>query len=387
MNVYILSGARTPSGSMLGQLSTVKAPTLGAIAIKKALEKAAINPEKVDEVFMGNVVSSGIGQNPARQAALLANLPNTIPCTTINKVCGSGLKSIICAAQAIKSQDIDLAVAGGMENMSLAPHLIMNGRIGTKYGNMIVRDSLEQDALSDAYTQTSMGEFAEECPKEFKISRQEQDDYAISSFKKAQEAIKNKIFVDDIAEVVIKDKKGDVVIKEDEGPFKTNFEKIPTLRPAFLKDGTITAANASTINDGGAAVLLGSEKYKDKASFKIISYTSFAHDPKMFTTAPIGAIKNCLEKAQLNKDQIDIFEINEAFACVPLAAIKELALDVQKVNIYGSGISLGHPVGQSGTRIIISLMNALTKNNKKYGLAAICIGGGEALAMIIEKFR
>jgi acetyl-CoA C-acetyltransferase len=384
MSVYILSGARTPNGSFLGSLSSIPAPKLGAVAIEAALKKAEIDPSKVDEVFMGNVVSAGVGQAPARQAALYAGLPDSVPCTTVNKVCGSGLKTIISGAQTILAGDNELVVAGGMENMSLAPHLLMNSRNGFKYGEAGMKDSLAWDGLTDPYQNVPMGVCAEEAAKKYS-NREEQDAYSIESFKRAQQAMKDGIFNSEIAAVTIKGPKGDTVVATDEGPGKANFEKMPALKPAFDKNGTITAANASTINDGAAAIVLGGEKYKNQAKFKIVSYASHAQHPTWFTTAPVEAMNKAAAKANLKLDQIDLFEINEAFAVVALAAMKELKLDHSKVNIYGGGVSLGHPIGCSGTRIVVTLMNAMENKKSKYGMASICIGGGEALAMIIER--
>lgn len=384
MSVYILSGARTPNGSFLGSLSSIPAPKLGAVAIEAALKKAEIDPSKVDEVFMGNVVSSGIGQAPARQAALFAGLPESVPCTTMNKVCGSGLKTIITGAQTILAGDNEVVVAGGMENMSLAPHLLMNSRNGFKYGEAGMKDSLAWDGLTDPYQNVPMGVCAEEAAKKYS-NREEQDAYSIESFKRAQQAIKDGIFHSEIAAVTIKGPKGDTVVSTDEGPGKANFEKMPALKPAFDKNGSITAANASTINDGAAAIVLGGEKYKNQAKFKIVSYASHAQNPTWFTTAPVEAMNKAAAKANLKLEQIDLFEINEAFAVVALAAMKELKLDHSKVNIYGGGVSLGHPIGCSGTRIVVTLMNAMENKKAKYGMASICIGGGEALAMIIER--
>ena len=385
MEVYLLSGSRTPSGSFMGSLSSVTAPTLGSVAIKGALEKAGVNPSDVDEVFMGQVVQAGSGQAAARQASLLAEIPDSVPCTTLNKVCGSGLKTIITAAQTIKAQDNDLVVAGGMENMSLCPHLLPNTRGGYKFGSVEVKDSMQWDGLWDVYSDQPMGNCAEECVDKYKFTREEQDEFSIESFKRAQNATSEGIFKSEISPVTIKSRKGDVIVDQDEGPFKAKFDKIPQLRPAFRKDGTITAANASTINDGAAALVVASEKYKDKAKFKIVSYASHAQHPTWFTTAPIESIKKCIDKAGINVSDIDLFEINEAFSAVTLAAIKELNLDRNKVNVYGGGVSLGHPIGCSGSRIVVTLMNAMERKNSKYGLASLCIGGGEALSMIIEK--
>ncbi len=384
MSVYILSGARTPNGSFLGSLSGVSAPKLGAVAIEAALKKAEINPSQVDEVFMGNVVTAGVGQAPARQAAIFAGLPESVPCTTLNKVCGSGLKTIITGAQTILAGDNKLVVAGGMENMSMAPHLLMNSRNGIKFGEAAMKDSMQWDGLWDVYTNRAMGNCAEETAAKCS-NREEQDAFSIESFKRAQAAIKDGIFNSEIAAVTIKGPKGDTVVSTDEGPGKANFEKMPTLKPAFEKNGTITAANASTINDGAAAIVLGGEEYKSQAKFKIVSYASHAQNPSTFATAPIEAMKKALTKANLKLEQIDLFEINEAFAVVALAAMKELKLDHNKVNIYGGGVSLGHPIGCSGTRIVVTLMTAMENKKSKYGMASICIGGGEALSLIIER--
>lgn len=388
MSVYILSGARTPSGSFLGALSSVPAPRLGAVAIKGALEKAGISPDKIDEVFMGNVVSAGVGQAPARQAAIFAELPESVPCTTMNKVCGSGMKTIISGAQSILAGDNQVVVAGGMENMSLAPHLIEGSRTGmSKFGPAAVKDAMQWDGLWDVYSDRPMGNCAEECTKKYELTREQQDEYSIESFKRAQNAINEGIFAEEITSVTIKGRKGDTVVEQDEGPFKAKFDKIPQLRPAFEKDGTITAANASTINDGAAAVVLAGEDYKDQAEFKIVAYAGHAQSPTWFTTAPIEAMKKNLDKAGLKLEDIDLFEINEAFAAVPMAAMKEMNIPHDKVNIFGSGVSLGHPIGCSGTRIIVTLMTAMRKKNAKYGMASICIGGGEALSLILEKLK
>lgn len=385
MAVYILSGARTPSGTFMGPLSSVPAPKLGAVAIEAALARAEVDKNKVDEVYMGNVVQAGVGQAPARQATIFAGLPESTPATTINKVCGSGLKTILLGAQAIKAGDASLIVAGGMENMSLAPHLLPSGRTGIKFGAGEIKDAMQWDGLWDVYSNRPMGNCAEECAKKYKLSREEQDKFSIESFKRAQKAASAGIFESEIAPVTVAGRKGDVVVATDDGPFKADFDKIPALRPAFEKDGTITAANASTINDGAAAVVLGGEEYKDRAKFKILGYAANATNPTWFTTAPIEAIQKSLKNAGLKLEQIDLFEINEAFAVVPMAALKELNLDHNKVNIYGGGVSLGHPIGCSGTRIVVTLMNAMERTKSKYGLAAICIGGGEALSLVIER--
>jgi acetyl-CoA C-acetyltransferase len=385
MSVYILSGARTPSGSFLGALSSVSAPKLGATAIQGALKKAGVAGDKVDEVFMGNVVTAGVGQAPARQAAMFAELPQSVPCSTVNKVCGSGLKTIIMGAQSILAGDNNVVVSGGMENMSLAPHLIMSGRSGIKFGAGEMKDSMQWDGLWDVYSDRPMGNCAEECVSKYGFTREQMDDFSIESFKRAQAAITEGVFKDEIESVTIKSRRGDVVVEEDEGPMKAKFDKIPQLRPAFDKNGTITAANASTINDGAAAVVLGGDEYKDQAKFKIVSYASHAQDPTWFTTAPAEAMKKSLTKANLKVEDIDLFEINEAFAVVTMAAMKEFELDHNKVNVFGGGVSLGHPIGCSGTRIVVTLMNAMERKQSKYGMASICIGGGEALSLIIER--
>jgi acetyl-CoA C-acetyltransferase len=385
MSVYLLAGARTASGTFLGSLNGQTAPQLGAVAIKGAVQRAGIDSKDIDEVFMGNVVSAGVGQAPARQATIFADLDNSIPATTVNKVCGSGLKTIIMGAQTIKAGDNALVIAGGMESMSCAPHLLPATRGGIKFGNGKMLDSLTNDGLTDVYSQQPMGNCAEECVKKFNFTRKDQDDFSIESFKRAQKAIDDGVFKSEIEPVVIKSRKGEVTVDYDEGPHKANFEKIPKLRPAFLPDGTITAANASTLNDGAAAVVLGGEKYRDQAKFKILSYASQAQHPTEFTTAPIGAMKKAVELAGVEMSSIELFEINEAFAVVTMAAMREFDLSHERVNIYGGGVSLGHPIGCSGTRIVVTLMNAMERKQVKLGMAAICIGGGEALSLIIER--
>jgi acetyl-CoA C-acetyltransferase len=384
MSVYILSGKRTPNGSFLGSLAGVSAPKLGAIAIESAVTAAGVSKDLIDEVFMGNVITAGVGQAPARQAAIFAGLPESVPCTTLNKVCGSGLKSIITGAQTILSGDNEVVVAGGMENMSMSPHLMLGSRLGTKFGDAQMKDSMQWDGLWDVYSNRPMGNCAEEAAAKYS-TRQIQDEFSIESFKRAQGAIKNNIFKNEIAQVTIKTAKGETIVSEDEGPGKANFEKMPQLKPAFDKNGSITAANASTINDGAAAIVLAGEKYKDLAKFKIVSYANHAQNPTWFTTAPVEAMKKALSKAKLNLEQIDLFEINEAFAVVALTAMSELKLDHKKVNIYGGAVSLGHPIGCSGTRIVVTLMTAMENTKSKYGMASICIGGGEALALILER--
>ncbi len=387
MAVYILGSARTPVGSFMGTLSQVPAVKLGATAIEGAITKSGVDKNKIDEVFMGNVITSGVGQAPARQAMIHAGLSNTIPATTVGKVCGSGLQAVILAARSIMTGDNKLVVAGGMENMSLAPHLLMNSRSGFKYGPTEMKDSMAYDGLTDAYQNIAMGVCAEECTKKYKMTREEQDAFAITSFKRAQTSQKEGVFQDEIVPVKVPAKGGTVDITEDEGPGKANFEKMATLKPAFDKAGTITAANASTINDGAAAVILGGDEYASQAEFKIVSYASNAHDPAWFSTAPVEAIKKSLKKANLTINQIDLFEINEAFAAVTMAAMKECEIPHEKVNIFGGAVAIGHPIGASGARILVTLTNAMRRKKAKYGCVAICIGGGEALSMIIERIK
>ncbi len=387
MAVYILGGARTAVGTFMGSLSQVPATKLGATAIEGALQKANIEKSKVDEVFMGNVITSGVGQAPARQATLFAGLPESVPATTVGKVCGSGLQAVILGARSIMTGDNQLVVAGGMENMSLAPHILMNSRNGFKYGPTEMKDSMQWDGLWDVYSNRAMGNCAEECAKKFNMSREEQDAFAIESFKRAQNSVKEGLFKDEIVAVKVPVKGGTADVMEDEGPSKANFEKMPGLKPAFEKDGTITAANASSINDGAAAVVLGGDAFAAQAEFKILGYASNAQNPTWFTTAPVEAINKSLKKAGLSLDQIDLFEINEAFANVTMAAMKELKIPHEKVNILGGAIAIGHPIGASGARILVTLMNAMKKKKAKYGCTAICIGGGEALSLIIERIK
>lgn len=385
MSVYILGGSRTPQGSFLGTLSELSAPKLGAIAIEGALKNANIEGSEVSEVQMGNVIQAGVGQAPARQAALFAGLPESVACVTVNKVCGSGMQTIINGAKSILTDDAEVVIAGGMENMSKAPHLLMNSRNGIKFGPSEVKDAMQWDGLWDVYSDRAMGNCAEECTKKYDLTREAQDAYSMESFKRAQAAQAAGIFESEITPVVLKTRKGDVTIDSDEGPGKANFAKMPELRPAFEKDGTITAANASTINDGACALVLGGEKYKKQAKFKILSWASHAQNPTWFTTAPVDAVKKSLEKAKLEISDIGLWEVNEAFAAVSMVAMRELNLDHDKVNIFGGAVSLGHPIGTSGARIVLTLMNAMEKKNVKYGCAAICIGGGEALSLVIEK--
>jgi acetyl-CoA C-acetyltransferase len=387
MAVYILGGARTAIGSFMGTLSQVPAAKLGATAIEGALQKSNIDKSKVDEVFMGNVITSGVGQAPARQALLSAGLSEAVPATTVGKVCGSGLQAVILGARSIMTGDNQVVVAGGMENMSLAPHLLMNSRNGFKFGSTEMKDSMQWDGLWDVYSNRAMGNCAEECTKKFNMTREEQDAFAIESFKRAQAATKDGIFKDEIVAVKVPAKGGFSEITEDEGPFKANFEKMPSLKPAFEKEGTITAANASTINDGAAAVVLAGDAFASEAEFKILSFASHAQNPTWFSTAPVEAIHKSLKKAGLTMNQIDLFEVNEAFAAVTMAAMKECHIPHEKINVFGGAVALGHPIGASGARILVTLMNAMKKKKAKFGCTAICIGGGEALSLVIERLK
>lgn len=387
--VVILSAARTPVGSFQGTLSSLPAPKLGAIAIKEAVQRAHIQPSDIDECIMGEVLTAGVGQAPARQAALGAGLPTSVPCTTINKVCGSGLKAVMLAADSLQLGNAKFVVAGGQENMTLAPHLLENSRAGYRMGPTQMIDSMIKDGLWDPYNNFHMGNAAELCVQEFKFTREQQDQFAVDSYKKAQKAIEQGVFRDEIAKVEIQDRKGTTVIADDEEPGKTNFDKIPGLKPAFDKAGTITAANASKINDGAAALVLTTESRAKERGLKplakIVASATFAQDPKWFTTAPVGAIKSALNKANLKVADIDLWEINEAFANVTMAAIKELEIPNSKVNIHGGAVAIGHPIGASGARILTTLIYSLQKTGTRYGLATLCIGGGEAVALIVER--
>ena len=388
MPTVILSAARTPIGSFGGTLSTVPAPKLGSTAIKGVLERAGVAPEQVNEVLMGNVLTAGIGQAPARQAALGAGIPESVPCTTIGKVCGSGMKSVMMADQMIRCGDAAIAVAGGQESMSLAPYLVPNARYGYKFGEGKLVDSMQYDGLVDAYDNVAMGVAADQCAVDCNVPREAQDEFTVESYKRAQASVSDGRFAEEIEPVTISGRKGDIVVDTDEEPAKTVFEKIPTLRPVFTKDGSVTAANASTINDGAAALLLADEAKAEEMGLKpmarIIAQSAHAQAPMEFTTAPINAVKKVLERAELTMDDIDLFEVNEAFAVVALAAKDALGIPHEKLNVNGGAVALGHPIGASGTRIITTLLYALKQRNLKRGLAAICIGGGEATALIVE---
>ena len=388
-DVVIVSVARTPIGSFMGSLSTIPAPILGATAIKGALQKINLNPNLIDEVYMGNVVSAGLGQAPARQAAIHAGIPDTVPCTTVNKVCSSGMKAIMLAAQTIALGDADIVVAGGMENMSLIPHY-HHARMGSKFGPISMEDGMQKDGLVDAYEKVAMGVCADECASTYEFTREDQDTFAIESYTRSANAWKEGKFANEIVPVEIPQRKGDPILFSEDEEYKNVFlDKIPSLRPAFSKDGTVTAANASTINDGGAAlILMSAEKAKElniKPLAKIRSYADAAHEPKWFTTAPAKALPKALAKANITIEDIDYFELNEAFSVVGLANMKILRLSKEKVNVNGGAVSLGHPLGVSGARIVIALTSILAQNNAKIGAAAICNGGGGASAIVIEK--
>jgi len=389
--VFILSYARTPIGSFQGVLKDISAPKLGAVAIKGALADGGISSDSIEEVIMGNVLSAGLGQSPARQASIYAGIPEKAESLTINKMCGSGLKAIMLGSQSIASGDIDVVVAGGMESMSNTPYYLPKGRGGYRLGHGQVLDGIINDGLWDVYNDKHMGNCAEICADKFSFTREQQDAYAIESYKRAVTAIDSGAFKNEIVPVEIPQRKGNPkIIYNDEEPFRGMPDKFPKLRPAFQKDGTITAANASSINDGAAAcVLISGEKAKElglKPKFKIVSHGSVAQNPEWFTTAPVKAMRVVLNKAGLDVNNIDLFEVNEAFAVVAMAAIKEFNLDSKKVNVNGGAVSIGHPIGASGSRILVTLMNALTSQNLPRGMASICIGGGEASAMIIEKY-
>ncbi len=387
--VVIVSAARTPIGSFMGALSSVPAPKLGAVAIKGALDKIGLKPELVEEVLMGNVVQAGTGQAPARQAAIYAGIPNTVPCTTINKVCSSGMKTIMQGAQSIALGDNSIVVAGGMENMSLIPHYVYM-RKGTKFGPSSLVDGMQKDGLVDVYDQNAMGVCGDACAAEYEFSREDQDAYAIQSYKRSAEAWKAGKFDNEVVPVEVPQRRGEpIVVSEDEEYKNVILEKIPALRPAFSKDGTVTAANASTINDGAAAVVLMSEEKAKELGLTplatIKGYADAAQEPEWFTTAPAKALPKALDRAGVSIDDIEFFEVNEAFSVVGLANMKILGLNDSKVNVNGGAVSLGHPLGCSGARITITLLNILEQNNAKLGAAAICNGGGGASSIILER--
>lgn len=386
--VVIVSAKRTPIGKFMGGLSRISAPQLGAIAIKSALESAGVKPDEVDEVYMGNVLQAGVGQAPARQAAIAAGIPDTVPCTTINKVCSSGMKSISMAAQAIALGDAQVVVAGGMENMSLAPHIVAM-RTGIKFGSTSLEDVMQKDGLLDAFDQVAMGTFADATATEYSISREEQDAFAVESYRRSAAAWDSGVMDKEIAPVTVPQRRGDdLIVSKDEEYTNVILDKIPTLRPAFTKEGTVTAANASTINDGAAALVLMSEEKALELGFKpmavIESYADAAHEPQWFTTAPAKALPKALAKAGIGQDEIGLFEFNEAFSVVGLANLKLLSIPSEKVNVHGGAVSLGHPLGCSGARIVVTLLHAMQLHDVHLGAAAICNGGGGASAMVFK---
>lgn len=388
--VFIVSAVRTPLGSFGGVFADISATQLGAIAIKGALEKAKVNPKNVNEVFMGNVCSANLGQAPARQAALSAGISNTVPCSTVNKVCSSGAKSIMFGAQSILLDQADIIVAGGMENMSSVPYYIPKARFGYKYGNSELIDGLHKDGLLDPYNEISMGVFADKTASKYDISREEQDAFALRSYENSALTTKNGFFSNEIIGVSVPQRRGEpILIVEDEEYKRVKFEKVSQLRPAFSKNGTVTAANASTINDGASALILASaealKKYNLKPVAKILSFADAAHEPQWFTTAPTIAAPKALKLAKITISDVDYFEVNEAFSVVPLAFNKILDVDINKVNVHGGAVSLGHPLGASGARIVTTLINVLQNRDAKVGCAAICNGGGGASSIVIER--
>lgn len=388
--VVIASACRTPIGALQGSLSSLPGPKLGSIVIKEALQRAGIGGQDVSEVIMGEVLPAGVGQAPARQASIGAGIPNSVPCMTINKVCGSGLKSVMLAAQAIMVGDADVVVAGGMESMSNAPYLLSKARTGYRLGHGELIDSMIKDGLWDVYNDYHMGLAAELCASECNVPRAAQDEFAINSYKKAIDAQRNGYFKDEIVPVEIPQRKGDpILVAEDEEPGRANFEKMPTLRPVFKKEGTVTAANASSINDGAAACVVMSKERAEKLGIEplatIVAQASAAKAPEWFTTAPADAMKKILDRANLKLEEIDLFEVNEAFAVVNLAVAGELGIDLEKMNVHGGAVALGHPIGASGARILTTLLYAMKRYDKKRGLATLCIGGGEASAVIVER--
>jgi acetyl-CoA C-acetyltransferase len=387
--VVILSYARTPMGGMQGVLADVSATDLGATAVKAAVERAGVAGEDIERIYMGCVLPAGLGQAPARQAALKAGLPKSVQATTVNKVCGSGMQTIIMAAEALASGGMDLAIAGGMESMTNAPYLLKKHRSGARIGHDTAYDHMFLDGLEDAYDAgRAMGTFAQDTANEYQFTRENMDDYSIESLRRANEAIQTGAFADEIAPVTVSSRKGDVTVHTDEQPPKGNPEKLRTLRAAFAKDGTITAASSSSISDGAAAVVLTRESVaKDKGATpvaRIVAMAAHAQEPKDFTIAPVGAIEKVLKKAGWTVADVDLFEVNEAFACVAMFAMKDLGLPHDKVNVNGGATALGHPIGASGTRIVVTLLNALKNKGLKRGVASLCIGGGEATAVAIE---
>ena len=387
-DVVIAGSARTPMGGMMGDLSSVRSPDLGAISIKAAIERSGLQPADIQEVIMGCVLPGGLGQAPARQASRASGIPDSSGCTTVNKMCGSGMQAVIMAHDQIKAGTNSIMIAGGMENMSQAPYLLPKARAGMRMGHGQVMDSMFLDGLEDAYEGGLMGVFAQRTADKYDISREAMDNFAIASLERSLSAIKNGGFADEITPVTVSGRGGDTVVDTDEQPGKAKPEKIPHLKPAFAKDGSVTAANASSISDGASAMVLATREEAEKRGLtpqaRIVAHATHARLPAEFTLAPIGAIEKVLKKAGWSRDDVDLFEINEAFAVVTLAAINELGLDADKVNVHGGACALGHPIGSSGSRIMVTLINALKQRGLKRGVASLCIGGGEGTAVAIE---
>lgn len=386
--IAILSAARTPMGGMMGSLSSVSSPELGAVAIRAAIERAGLDKANIDEVIMGSVLTAAVGQAPARQAALAAGLGKATPCTTLNKVCGSAMMSVMMAGNALRSAQSSLVVAGGMESMSRAPYLIPQGRQGYRFGSAEMLDHMQYDGLQDAYQGLAMGNFAESCANKYQFSREDQDAYAIESLRRANTAIEQGLFTSEIAPVTIASRKGDIIIDTDEQPGNARPDKIPQLRPAFVKEGTVTAANASSISDGAAALTLMMADEAEAQGLKPIAlihgYDQVAQEPEWFTTAPVTAMNNTLQRVGWSVEDVDLWEVNEAFAVVAMAALEEIGMPHERLNVNGGACALGHPIGASGSRIIVTLIHALQQRGGKRGIASLCIGGGEATAMAIE---
>ena len=386
--IAVLSAARTPIGSMLGALTSVTAPSLGAAAISSAVEKSGLDRSDIDEVLMGSVLSAGQGQAPARQAALKAGLPESILCSTINKVCGSAMKTIMLGGNALRSGQAKVVVAGGMESMSNAPYMLPQARQGYRFGQSTMLDHMQYDGLQDAYKQAAMGEFAELCASRYSFSREDQDKYALESLRRANVAISNGYFMDEITPVTVSSRAGEILVSTDEQPGKAKPDKIPLLKPAFKKDGSVTAANASSISDGAAGIVL---MMADEAEARALSpialihgYDESAQEPDWFTTAPIGAITKTLKRVGWKAEDVDLWELNEAFAVVPMAAMRELSIPHEKLNVHGGACALGHPIGASGARIVVTLIHAMKRRGDSKGIASLCIGGGEATAVALE---
>ena len=386
--IVIVYAGRTAIGKFSGMFASTPAPILGAALVKDCVKKTGINPDKIDEIIMGQVLTAGVGQAPARQTAIYGGLPKSVTATTINRVCGSGLKAVMLADQAIRAGDAKIILAGGQENMTLAPHLLPNSRAGLRFGNAELKDHMQHDGLWDPYGNVAMGNCGEECAKKYSFSREAQDEFAMASYQKARAAITDKKFEAEIVAVELVTKKGTTLVNLDEEPFAADLAKLKDLRPAFDKNGTITAANASSISDGAALLMITdletAKKEGLKPIAKIVAQASFAQEPTWFTTAPVGCIEKVLKKANLSTGDIDLYEINEAFAVVTMAAIHDLKLPADRVNIYGGAVALGHPIGASGARVLVTLLTALKQTQKKRGLATLCIGGGEASAVIVE---